>query len=498
MNLLDGFLAVLQLQTFGFVLLGVVLGIVVGAIPGLTGTMLIALSLPLSFRMASNDALAMFVAMYVGSVTGGLISAILLRMPGSPASVMTTFDGHPMAAAGRPGRALALGIGSSFFGSLVSGAFLIVLAPPLARFAAYFGPWEYFTMVLMALVLIAALSKGSLAKGLFSGFLGMLVAMPGLDPSDGRPRLTFGFEHLNDGLKLLPVLLGIFVVSTILKSALEIHQTPTRIELDERFPMMRLRDYRRHGVNLARSSLIGTWIGLLPGIGASVGSMIAYTVARTFSRTPQRFGTGCEEGIVASEAANNATVGGALIPLLAMGIPGSTVDAILIGALVIHGLEPGPLLFVNHPDTAWLMVATFFVATFLMFGLMTGAVGAIARIVEVPRGYILPAILCATVIGALAFDGQLFDVWVALVFGLVGFTLERAGVPLGPFVIGFVLAPIAEQQLRSGMMASDGSLLPLVTRPLPVLFLVVSLALILLPFVQGWLPGRHAEPRPGA
>jgi putative tricarboxylic transport membrane protein len=494
---LDGLLGALGLLLtpwpFFLTLLGTALGIIVGAIPGLTGAMLIALTLPLTFYMQPVHAVILLVSMYVGSISGGLITATLLRMPGTPASIMTTFDGYPMARAGQPGRALGLGIGASFFGGMISWVALLLLAKPLSIIATRFGPFEYFTLILMAMVLIASVSQGSLVKGLISGFLGMLVSMPGVDPSTGAPRLTWDYYMLNSGLKLLPVLIGVFAVSQIMADIIDLNRKTERVEMSGRGLLMSLRDWKDQAFNLIRSSVIGTWVGILPGVGASIGSVLAYTVAKNMSKTPQKFGRGSEEGIVASEAANNATVGGALIPLIAMGIPGSVIDAILIGALMIHSIQPGPTLFLTNADVVWAMIAACLVSTILMFVLMTGTVGYIAQLMYVPRAVLLPVIMVFCVVGTYALDNTMFDVWVMLGFGVLGFMLERAKMPLGPFVIGFVLAPLAEAKLRSGLMMTAGSLEPMFTRPLPVLFLLIALALLVWPLYSDWKRNRTVD-----
>ncbi|MEM8662662.1 MAG: tripartite tricarboxylate transporter permease [Pseudomonadota bacterium] len=495
--MIDGlFPALANLATplpFALVLLGTFLGIVVGAIPGLSGAMLIALSLPLTFYMDPVNAIVLLIGMYVGSITGGLITATLLRMPGTPSNVVTTFDGHPMAQSGRPGRALGLGIGASFIGGMVSWLVLLFLAKPLSIWATRFGPFEYFTLILMAMVLIASVSQGSMVKGLIAGFLGMLISMPGVDPSAGQPRLTWDWYMLNGGLKLLPVLIGIFAVSQIIGDIVSIGKKIERVESSMKGLIMSARDWRDQAFNMLRSSLIGTWVGILPGIGASIGSIMAYTTAKNMSRKPEEYGKGSEEGIVASEAANNATVGGALIPLIAMGIPGSVIDAILIGALMIHSLQPGPTLFLTNPEVVWAMIAACLVANIMMFGIMLGAVRYVAAVMYVPRAFLLPVILVFCIIGAFALDNTMFDVWVMLIFGVVGYVMERAGFPLGPFVIGFVLAPLMEEKLRSGLMMTAGSIEPIFTRPLPLLFLTISIALLLMPFFRAWREGRRAR-----
>lgn len=442
--------------------LGTVLGVIVGAIPGLTGAMLIALSLPLTFTMSSGDALILLVSMYVGSISGGLITATLLRMPGTPASIMTTLDGYPMAQGGRPGRALGLGISASFVGGMVSWAFLVTLSAPIAARSTQLGPFEFFGLVLVALVLIASVAGQSLTKGLLSGLLGMLATMPGVAPATGELRWTFGYHELDDGLKLLPVLIGLFAVSQVLMDIVHLDETGSAVTMSRRGLWMSAADWWRHKWNLLRSSLIGTWVGILPGIGANIGSVLAYTASRSLSKHAEEFGHGSEEGIVASEAANNATVGGALIPLIALGIPGSVIDAILLGALVIHGLQPGPLLFENNPDVVYTIMITVLLANVAMFAFLLASVGWLARLVEVPRWVLLPVILVFCVVGSYALANRLFDVWVMLAFGLLGFAMERLGVPLAPFVIGFVLAPVAEKNLGKGLVSSGGDWWPAV------------------------------------
>lgn len=473
--------------------LGTALGIVVGAIPGLTGAMLIALTLPLTFYMAPFNAVVLLVSMYVGAISGGLITATLMRMPGTPAAVMTTLDGYPMARSGRPGRALGLGITASFIGGLVAWSVLFTVTKPLSVLATRFGPFEYFTLIMMAMVLIASASEGSQVKGLISGLLGMLVSMPGVDPATGMPRLTFDWYMLNGGLALLPVLIGTFAVSQIIKDSLEMGGLPKRAEMSTKGMLTSLRDFARHGVNMIRSSFLGTFIGILPGIGASIGSVVAYTVAKNVSSEPEKFGKGSEEGIVASEAANNATVSGALIPLIAMGIPGSVIDAILIGALTIHSIQPGPTLFLTNADIVWGMIAAALLANILMWLLMTSSVRYISNLIYLPRSFVLPVVMMFCVIGSYALNNTMFDVWVMLLFGVLGFLLERARIPLGPFVIGFVLAPLAEEKLRSGLMMTAGDITPIFTRPFPLAFTITAVVLLVWPLISEYRQRRRAE-----
>lgn len=467
-----------------FITLGVTVGIVVGAIPGLSGAMVIALTLPLTFFMDSTHALILLVSMYVGATSGGLISATLMRMPGTPAAMMTVLDGFPMAQGGRPGRALGFGIVSSFIGGMISWFFLALLAPPLAEIAVKFGPYEIFSMTLVALLMISAVSRGSMAKGLLSGFFGVLVSMVGLDPASGGVRLNFGFHDLDAGFRMLPVILGMLVLSQVIADVVDIGHKLERLQASRKSMFMSLRDLREQGLNLLRSSLIGTWIGILPGIGATTAAIASYTTARNLSKNSEKFGTGLEEGIVAAETANNAAVNGALVPLITLGIPGSVIDVILLGALIIHNLTPGPLLFQNNPEVAYAIITSALIANILMFVIMVLATPYIARFMYLPKAYLLPLIVVFCFIGAMSVSNRIFDAWVMLAFGLLGFAMERARVPVGPFVIGYILAPIAEVQLRAGLMIYDGSFTPLVTRPISLVFLIVAAATMAMPLLR--------------
>jgi len=476
---IDGIVGTFTLIQMSLIFIGVFSGIVVGAIPGLTGSMLIALTLPITFHMTPLHATTLLVAMYVGSITGALITATLLRMPGSPAAVMTTLDGYPLAKSGQPGRALGLGITASLIGSLVSWVALATISEPLSEFAVKLTPFNYFALVMMAMVLIASVAGGDIIKGLIAGFLGMLVTFPGIDPSGGEIRLIFGMEDLVGGFKLLPVLIGVFAVSQIFADALDMKAKLEAVEFSNKGLFMSLSDLKTQALNLLRSSLIGTFIGILPGVGASVGSAIAYLFAKLGSKTPEKFGVGSEEGIVASECANNATVGGALIPLIALGIPGSVVDAILIGALTIHSIQPGPALFSTNPEIVWNVIGVDLVATFVMFVLMLGLVRFYVRVAAVPKVYLLPLIMVFCIVGVFSLNNTMFDVWTMLGFGVVGFLMERAGFSLGPFVIGFVLAKVAEAKLRQGLQFTDGDISPLFTEPLSLALQLVALALLI-------------------
>ena len=296
--------------------------------------------------------------------------------------------------------------------------------------------------------------------------------------------MTLGLTEMNDGFKLLPVLIGLFAFSQIIQDVLDIDETGASVEMSRRGLWLSVDDWRAQWINLLRSSVIGTWIGILPGVGANIGSVTAYSAAKRCSKTPQAFGSGSDEGIVAAESANNATVGGALIPLISMGIPGSVIDAILLGALVIHGLRPGPLLFEQSPSIVYTIMGTYFIANLAMAVIMMVSIGWLAKLADLPRALLVPVIIMFCVIGSYALSNRLFDVWVMLGFGLMGYVMERSKIPLAPFVIGFVLGPIAEEKLSAGLMSSGGSFLPIITRPISAVLFLISIGLLVLPLVR--------------
>jgi len=489
-GLIDGFLHLLTPGPFLIMLGGVVLGIAVGVMPGITAGMLMALTLPFTFNMTSVNAVVLLVAMFVGGVSGGLVTATLMRIPGEPNAVMTTLDGYPLARRGFPGRALGLGNAASIVGGALSWVALVLLAPPLSRVATSFGPFENFALTLTAMIMIASLSQGAFLKGLISGALGMLVAMPGVDETSGLVRLTFGYDQLTNGLQLLPVVVGMFALSQIIADTMHIEQGTDHVRASMRGIMISLRDYVVHGWNMLRSSLIGIWVGILPGVGATVASIVAYTTAKNVSRRPEEFGAGSEEAIVAAESANNATTGGTLIPLLTLGIPGGLADAILLAGLVIHNLRPGPMLYQHNPEIVNAIMAAHLLSHVLMFALMTVGCVLFARLMLIRRAFLFPLVIVFCVVGAIAFNNQVFDAWVMLAFGAIGLALEYARVPLAPFVVGIVLSPIAEGQLRSALMLSGGSIMPLFQRPI-ALGLVILAALVLLWPAYGALRQRR-------
>lgn len=431
---------------------GTLVGIIFGAIPGMTATMAVAICLPLTYSLGLENGLALLLGLYVGGISGGLVPAILLGIPGTPSSITTTFDGAPMAARGEGEKALKIGVTASFVGGIVSLAILYLFAPALADFAIKFSYVEKFLIILFALSVMAALSS-DLLLGIFSGILGIFISLIGAyDISrggNGELRLVPpGTEYwLESGFSLLPVLIGVFGLAAILDEA-EIGVTRSRslseikVTNENRF---RFSVFKDQIVNLIRSSSIGTFVGILPGVGGSAASILAYTNAKTFSRHPERFGKGEPAGIIASESGNNGLTGGALVPLLSLGIPGDSTTALLIGAFTLQGIQVGPLFIGNNPDTWNAMIIAMLIANLAMFALMFFAIRYFALVVTIPKHVLFPVILMMCVIGAYTINyGIMFDVWTLLIFGIFGWLAAKLRLEIAPFIIGFILGPSAE------------------------------------------------------
>lgn len=459
---------------------GVLLGIVFGSIPGLSATMAIALCLPMTYGMLPINGMALLIGLYIGGISGGLVAAILLRIPGTPSSVATCFDGYPLAAKGQAGKALGVGIFFSFLGTIFGVAVLMLVAPSLARVALKFSFYEYFAVGVFSLTMMASLISGSIVKGLASGAIGMLFAMVGAAPIDGLPRLTFGFHALDGGFDILPVLIGMFAISEIIKSARERNAAKMTVLQDFKIKGFgfTFAEFRSQLFNFFRSAVIGTFIGILPGIGGGTSNILAYTAAKNGSKYPEKFGTGIIDGIVASETANNATIGGALVPLLTLGIPGDAATALLLGGLTIHGITPGPLLFDTQTELVYGVFVICLVANLMMLVIEYGGIKVFARVLMVPKYILMPIIMVLCVVGAYGLNNRLFDVWAILFFGVLSYLLEKFKFPLTPIILGFILGPTIETNLRRGLIASQGSYMPFLTHPICAAFLVISLLVI--------------------
>lgn len=445
---------------------GCFFGIVFGAIPGLTGALAVTLLLPFTYSMSSTNGITLLIAVYVGSISGGLISAVLLNIPGTPASVATTFDGSPMARQGRAGDALLIGVFSSFIGGVFSGLCLVMIAPKLAKLALVFGSWEYFGMGIMGLCVVVSLCAKDRIKGFMSAIIGLILAMVGMDPVSSVNRLTFGQWQLGAGLSELPTLMGLFALAEVLAQTKTLGQHVETMEFQKTHWWPRKGMLKGCGKTMGVGALIGTFVGILPGVGQGTASMLSYTQAQQTSKHPEAFGTGIAEGVVASEVANNAVCGGALIPMMALAVPGDLITAVLLGALTVHGIQPGPQLFTNSGDLVGVIFFVYVVANFVMYLLMMVLMRLFVKLLKIPLNYLLPSIILMCVVGAVTTNNRVFDAWVLYVVGVAGYVLLAQGLSVAPMVLGFILGKIVESNFRTGVIAGQGSVMGFFSHPI--------------------------------
>ncbi len=489
-EIIQGIISIFSPFPFMLLLIGTFAGIIFGAIPGMTATMGIVLFLPLTFKIDPVSSICLLLGIYTGGISGGLVSAALLRMPGTPSSVATTFDAYPMAQKGEPGRALGIGIFASFIGGLFSSVALIFVAPQVAKIALTFGNFEYFSVSILALSIVVVLSKKSMTKGLLATFIGLFFATVGSSEIDMVPRFTFGFEDLEGGFNIMPYLIGLYAISQIISDMGSDNNV-----LVPKVPIKNVwigfRNFFKGDLsNVIQSTLIGFFIGLLPGIGGATANVVSYGNAKSHSKHPELFGTGYKSGIIASEASNNAVIAGALVPMLTMGIPGDATTAVLVGALMIHGLQPGPMLFNSNAMFVYSTFSAVFFANLAMFIMMLVAIKFFIKALSTPKTYLLPFIVVMCVVGAYALNNRIFDIWLLLFFGLVGYCMERLEFPMTPAILGFVLAPLIENNLRQGLMSSNGSYMPLLEGKISLCCLILTAISLAWPLVSGALKKR--------
>lgn len=474
--------------------LGTVLGIIFGALPGLTSTMAVALLIPVTFGLNPVAGMGMLLGAFCGGTAGGSVSATLLRIPGTPSSICTTFDAFPMAQKGKAGLALGTSVVVSFIGGIFSLLALMFIAPQLARFALKFGPTEYFALAILGLTIIASISGNSLVKGVIAGLLGIFCSFVGMDPVTGVSRLTFGNPNLLSGLNLLPVLIGLFAVSQALKEA-ETVGSDTKVDIVAKgkikVEFLSFKELLTKWKIILSSSFIGTFVGILPGAGGSIASFVAYDQAKRLSDTPEEFGKGCIDGVIASETSNNAMTGGALVPLLTLGIPGDSTTAVMLGGLLIHGLRPGPLLFKDNIEIVYgiffmLLLANVFMLVFQIFGIRI-----FVNILKVPRYILTPLILVMCTIGAYGISGSLFDVKVMIVFGVIGYFFEKLDFGVAPVVLGLILGGMAETQFRRAVAMYNSDYSIFLTRPVTLILLICSVLILVLPLIKSHFDNKN-------
>lgn len=468
-----------QPNLFLLLLFGTILGLLFGAIPGLNATLAMVLVLPLTYSMDSLAGIALLMGAYVGGITGGLVSAITIGIPGTAASIATTLDGHPMAKRGESGRALGIATASSFFGGFLGCVALVFLTPQLSKIALMIGSFEYAAIILFGFTVIVGVSEKDVLKSFIMMVIGLIISTIGLDPLHGVQRLTFGISALDSGFQTVPLLSGVYVVSRALEEA----EKPGERYICPPSKMTGLVSQfwkvLKHWKTLIVSSLIGILIGILPGIGASVAPFMAYDQSRKISKHPEEFGQGSEEGIVASESCNNATIGGALVPALALGIPGDIPVVILISGLMLHGYQVGPTFFANNTSMVYFVYAALFMANALMLlVLFSFGIRLFTKLMSTSKVILIPIIVVSGLIGAFNINNNLNDMWIAFLAGLFAYCAIKAGFSLTPMIIAAILGPLLEKNLRIALTLSNGDLTPFVTKPISAIFIALTVIVI--------------------
>jgi putative tricarboxylic transport membrane protein len=491
--LLQGLLNTLVPHTMLMMLIGVVGGIILGAIPGMTGSMGIVLLLPLVYNLDYGAALVTLAAMFCGAMYGGSISAILLRAPGHPSAAATILDGFPMAQRGEAGRALGLAVISSVAGGLFSGLCLILIAPQLAKVALEFRAPEYFTLSIFGLTIIASASGKNILKGFITGALGVFLSTVGIDDIWGINRFTFGNIYLMGGFSILPVLIGLFAFSQLffdLAKALKGEDMPVQV-IKNVLPT--LADLKRIAIPVLIGCVLGTFIGIIPGAGGAIACFVAYDLVRRFSKNKKEWGTGIPEGIAAPESANNGTTGGALVPLLTLGIPGDSVTAVMLGALMLVGLQPGPYLFIEHPDAVYTLFSAFIIMQFVVLILGLAGTRFWPKVLNIPRNILMPLIILACFVGTYTLANNIFDAKVALMFGIVGYFMRKFDYPAPPMILGLILGPMAEDHLNRALLVSENNWGFIFDSPISTGFIVASVISLSIPVIGKLLKKDKVE-----
>jgi putative tricarboxylic transport membrane protein len=487
-NLALGFSVALQPAVLLYAFVGCVVGTLVGVLPGVGPLAGISLLLPATFGLTATNAIVMLAGIYYGAMYGGSTTSILMRIPGEAASVMTCIDGYAMARKGRAGAALAIAAIGSFIAGTGSVVALMLLAPPLANFALRFGPPEYFALLLLGLLVLAYMSGGSMVKSLAMAVLGLLLGMIGIDQMSGFSRFSYGVVELGDGLGVVPIAVGLFGIAEVLATAgQEVPPKVLKPKLRELLPSRQ--EWRESVMPIARGTVLGFLIGIIPGSAHIISSFVSYAVERRLSRHPEEFGHGAVAGVAGPESANNSATSGAFVPMLALGVPSGPIPAVMLAALMVHGVSPGPLLIKQQPELFWGFIASMYVGNLMLLALNLPMVGIFVNVLRVPYSLLYPSIIMFCVVGVYAVNGSVVDVWIALIMGALGYILRKLGFETAPIVLGAILAPMIELALRQSLAMSDGQYAIFVSRPISGTLLAVGAALVLLNLVSWMVRG---------
>jgi putative tricarboxylic transport membrane protein len=472
-GLLSGFQIVLQPANFLYCFIGVFIGTLIGVLPGIGPIGAMSILLPTTFGVSPVSAIIMLAGIYYGAMYGGSTTSILVNIPGESASVVTCLDGYQMARNGRAGPALGISALGSFIGGTFSIVALMFLANPLANVALKFGPPEYFSLMCLCLTILIYLARGSILKAIVMGLLGLLLSTVGLDLTTGKPRFAFGSPTLFDGIGMVPLVMGLFGISEVftnLEGPLE--RVIFKSKLRNLFP--NLDDWKRSVGPITRGSILGFLLGILPGGGAITSSFVSYAVEKKVSKHPEEFGKGAIEGVAGPETANNAAAGGSFVPLLILGIPPNAVMAVLLGALIIQGVAPGPTLINDHPDIFWGVIASMYVGNIMLLALNLPLIGMWVKVLKVPYGILMPLILLFCLIGSYSLGNNIYDVVIMVIFGIVGYILNKFEYEVAPLVLAFILGPIMETAFRRSLIMSNGAFSIFWTRPISAASIVIA------------------------
>jgi len=483
-HILNGFNVALQPINLWYTFLGVFMGTIIGVLPGIGPSAGIALLIPVTFGMDPTSALIMMCGIYYGTKYGGSTTAILINTPGEAASVMTTLDGYEMAKKGRAGAALAVSAIGSFIAGTIGVVALTLFALPLASMALKFGPAEYFTLMFFAMTAVSSLSGKSPAKGMLSMMLGLMIATIGIDLQSGQPRYAMGIPEFQDGVGFIVVVVGMFALAEVFRGMENIYKgtAAEMIRISGKLWLTK-EEWKRSIGPIWRGGVIGFIIGVLPGAGGTIASILSYTTEKRLSKNPAEFGHGAIEGVAGPEAANNSDTAGAMVPLLTLGVPGGGATAVLMGAFIMYGIQPGPLLFEKRPDLVWGLIDSMYIGNIMLLILNLPLIGLFVRLLYIPSGILYPLIVAISVIGTYAINGSMLDLYLILFFGVLGYIFEKVDIPVAPLVLALVLGGIMEQSFRQAMTISGGDPAIFVKSGISIMLVILSAISILLPFV---------------
>ncbi len=483
-HIINGFAVCLQPINLWYTFVGVLMGTIIGVLPGIGPSAGIALLIPITYGMNPTSALIMMAGIYYGAKYGGSTTAILIRTPGEAASVMTSIDGYEMAKKGRAGAALAVSAIGSFIAGTIGVIGLTLFAVPLTSIALKFGPAEYFTLMLFAMTAVSTLTGKSPAKGVLATILGLMIATIGIDLQSGQARYTMGIPEFQDGVGFVVVVVGLFAMAEVLRGLEDMVKgtAPPAMKITGKLWLTR-EEWKRSIGPIWRGGIIGFVIGVLPGAGGTIASIMSYTTEKRISKHPEEFGHGAIEGVAGPESANNSDTAGALVPLLTLGVPGGGATAVMLGAFIMYGVQPGPLLFQSRPDLVWGLIDSMYVGNVMLLILNLPLVGLFVRLLYIPQGILYPLIVAISAIGAYAINGSTVDLWLILIFGIVGYVFGKVDIPVAPLVLSLVLGGIMEQSFRQAMTISGGDVKVFYGSTITVTLLVMSVISVALPFI---------------